>query len=105
MSVYLVVQGKLKAGAEKIYENYLRGVAPLMAEYAVEIVAVGAGLNNEFTTEAFPINAVMKLADEESLEKFLGDERYLKIKSEFRDAAYEDLHLSVFRGREPRKID
>jgi len=77
MSVYLVVQGKLKAGAKEIYENYLRGVAPLMTEYAVEIVAVGAGFKSEFTTEDFPINAVMKLADEETLEKFLGDERYL----------------------------
>ena len=102
MSVYLIIQGKLKTGAEKIYDDYLRGVAPLMKEFGAEIVAVGAGELSEYATKSFPINAVMRFENQATLENFLGDERYLKIKRNYRDAAYDELHLSVFTGRAPR---
>ena len=45
--IYLVIQGKLKDGAETIYERYPAAVAPLMREFQVEIVAVGAGVESE----------------------------------------------------------
>lgn len=105
MSVYLVIQGRLKENGTEIYEQYLQHVAPLMQEYQVEIIAVGSGIASAFSTENFPINALLGFKDEETLEKFLGDARYLDIKQKFRDPAYAELHLSVFRGCEPRKFN
>ena len=102
--IYIVIQGEIKAGAEDIYTEYLRGVAPLMEEYGVEIVAVGAGLESDLGTRFYPHNAVMKVADRETLEKFLSDERYLEIKQKYRDVAYEYLHLSFFKNRPPRRF-
>jgi uncharacterized protein (DUF1330 family) len=103
--VFLLVQGKLKDGAEELYEQYVRGVLPLLKEFGVESVAVGAGFESEFTNTSFPINILMKLPSEDALNNFLGDARYLEIKEKYRDKAYEELNLSVFRGREPRKKD
>jgi hypothetical protein len=85
--------------------NNLRGTAPLLQEYNVEIVAVGAGLASEHTNASFPVNAVMRLPDEETLNKFLGDPRYLELKEKYRNPAYQTVNLSVFKGREPRKFD
>lgn len=102
--VFVVVQGNLKKGAEETYAGYARGVLPLLKEFGIETVAVGAGFESEHTNTSFPINIIMKLPDEETLGKFLGDPRYLQLKK-LRDAAYENLNLSVFRGREPRKFD
>ncbi|MBS1797722.1 MAG: DUF1330 domain-containing protein [Acidobacteria bacterium] len=103
--IYLVIQGKIKNGAEEIYTAYLKGVAPLMEEYGVSVELVGAGLDCEFTNRTHPQNAVLKFGDRETLERFLGDERYLLIKQNFRDRAYEYLDLSVFEGRPPRRFD
>ncbi len=103
--IYLVVQGKIKEGAEDIYTEYLKGVAPLMKEYSVEVELVGGGIESEYQTDFHEHNAIMKVADKETLEKFLGDERYLEIKKKYRDEAYEYLHLSFFEGRPPRKMD
>ena len=102
--VFIVVQGNLKKDAEEIYAEYARGVLPLLKEFGIETVAVGSGFESEYTNISFPINIVMKLADEETLGKFLGDSRYLELKK-LRDAAYENLNLSVFRGRAPRSFD
>ena len=76
-----------------------------MKELGIETVAVGGGFESEFTNQAFPVNIVMKLPNEAVLEKFLGDPRYLEAKVKYRDAAYQDLRMSVFRGREPMKFD
>jgi uncharacterized protein (DUF1330 family) len=103
--VYLLVQGKLKDGAEELYEQYVRGVLPLLKEFGVESVAIGAGFENEFTNTNFPINILMKLPSEEVLNNFLGDARYLEIKRKYRDKAYEKLNMSVFHGRAPRTLD
>ncbi len=103
--MFLLVQGKLKDGAEEIYEQYVRGVLPLLKEFGVESVAVGAGFESEFTNTSFPINILMKLPSEEVLKNFLGDVRYLEIKEKYRDKAYEELNLSVFHGRDSRKND
>lgn len=105
MSVYLVIQGKFKPGAETLYEEYLRGTAPLLKEYNAEVVAVGAGLVSQHTTETFPINAVLRLPDENTVNQFLSDPRYLELKENYRDPAYAELHLSIFKGREPRSFD
>jgi uncharacterized protein (DUF1330 family) len=103
--IYLVIQGKIKDGADDIYTEYLKGVAPLMQEYGVEVELVGAGFESEFTNKVFPQNAILKIKDRETLEKFLGDERYLQIKKKYRDTAYEYLNLSVFESRKPRQFD
>lgn len=103
--IYLVIQGKIKAGAEEIYTNYLQGVAPLMKEYGVEVELVGTGFESGFTNQIHQHNAVLKVKDRETLEKFLGDERYLQIKKKYRDEAYEYLNLSVFESRPPRRFD
>jgi uncharacterized protein (DUF1330 family) len=103
--IRLVAQVKLKPGAEAIYDEYLRSVAPLMREFGAEIVAVGAGVESSHANRNYPINAVMRLPNKAPLERFLGDARYQEIKQKFRDPAYEELNLSVFRGREPKKFD
>jgi uncharacterized protein (DUF1330 family) len=100
--IYLVIQGNLKQGAEAIYGEYLKNVAPLMKEYGIEVELVGEGLNSKFATTVFTQNAVLKCQDLETLESFLGDERYLQIKKKYRDKAYQTLNLSVFSGRLPR---
>lgn len=103
--VTLIVQGKIKDGAAEIYGEYLKTVAPLMKEFGIEVERVGAGLDSDFATASHPHNAVMKAPDLETLEKFLGDKRYLQIKEKYRDKAYEYLHLSFFQSRPPRIID
>jgi uncharacterized protein (DUF1330 family) len=102
--VFLVVHGKLKEGKEDVYTNYAKAVMPLLREFNIETIAIGAGIESQFTNETFPINIVMKLPNESSLEFFLSDLRYLEAKK-YRDEAYEELHLSAFVGREPRKFD
>ncbi|MBX7170440.1 MAG: DUF1330 domain-containing protein [Pyrinomonadaceae bacterium] len=103
--IYLVIQGKIKAGAEEIYTKYLQDVAPLMKEYGVEVELVGTGFECGFTNQIHQNNAVLRVKDRETLEKFLGDERYLEIKKKYRDKAYEYLNLSVFENRPPRRFD
>ncbi len=97
----LFVQGKLKEGAEPIYQRYLAGTQPLMAEYGVEVEWVGSGVESEHTTESWPVNAVLRFPSRESAEQFLSDPRYLEIKAAYRDKAYETLHLSLVAARPP----
>ena len=98
----LFIQGQLKPGAESAYQQYLAGTGPLMAEYGVEVTAVGAAIESELTTDAWPINAVLSFRDRETAERFLADPRYLEIKERYRDRAYETLHLTLVESRAPR---
>ena len=100
--VLLFIQGKLKPGGEETYSKYLAGTGPLMAEYGVEVTAVGSGLASEHTTDDWPINAVLRFPDRDAAEAFLADPRYLDLKERFRDAAYETLHLTLVESRAPR---
>lgn len=103
--IYLVIQGKIKKDAEDIYTLYLKSVAPLMKEYGIEVVLVGTGLECEFTNQIHQNNAVLKIKNREILNKFLGDERYLEIKTKYRDKVYQYLNLSIFESRAPRRFD
>ena len=103
--IYIVIQGKLKPGAEAIYEKYLNSVAPLMKEYGSEVVLVGAGIESEFASDTHEHNAVLSMPSEEAVQNFLGDPRYLEIKKKYRDESYEYLNLTIVRGRPPRKVD
>ena len=103
--IFLIVQGTLHENSEELYAKYARVVLPLMKECGVETLAIGDGFESEFTNNSFPVNIVMKLPNEEALAKFLGDERYLEAKEKFRDKAYKDLRMSIFRGRAPRSFD
>jgi uncharacterized protein (DUF1330 family) len=98
----LFIQGRLKPGAEPIYQQYVEGTGPLMAEYGVEVSAVGGGVASEHTTEAWPVNAILRFPSREAAEAFLGDPRYLEIKEKYRDKAYETLHLSLVETRAPK---
>lgn len=100
--VLLFIQGNLKEGAESVYQQYLKGTWPLIAEYEVEVAAVGTGLDSEHTTDGWPINAILKFRDHETAEAFLSDPRYIEIKEKYRDKAYETLHLSLVQTRPPR---
>lgn len=100
--VLLFIQGRLKPGAEAVYQKYVEGTGPLMAEYGVEVSAVGAGVASEHTTEAWPVNAILRFPDRATAEAFLADPRYLEIKETYRDQAYETLHLSLVQTRPPR---
>ncbi|MEX1312126.1 MAG: nuclear transport factor 2 family protein [Candidatus Sulfomarinibacteraceae bacterium] len=100
--ILLVIQGKLKEGGEATYAEYLKGTGPLMAEYGVTVDAVGAGVAGDHTTDAWPVNAVLRFPDLDTAEAFLADPRYIEIKEKYRDAAYEELHLSFVQTRPPR---
>ncbi len=100
--VLLFIQGRLKPGAEPVYEQYIEGTGPLMAEYGVEVAAVGSGFASEHTTEDWPVNAILRFPDQETAEAFLADPRYIEIKEKHRDQAYEELHLSFVHTRTPK---
>ena len=100
--VLLFIQGRLKPGGGEIYQRYLAGTGPLMAEYGVEVTAVGSGVESDLTTDAWPVNAILRFRDLETAEKFLADPRYLEIKEQYRDKAYETLHLTLVESRPPR---
>jgi ketosteroid isomerase-like protein/uncharacterized protein (DUF1330 family) len=100
--VLLLIQGRLKPGGESAYGQYIKGTGPLMAEYGVTVDAVGVGFAGENTTEFWPVNAILRFPDEETAEAFLADPRYVEIKEKYRDAAYEELHLSFFTTRTPK---
>ena len=100
--VLLVIQGRLRPGAEEIYQHYLAGTAPLMAEFGVEVAAVGHGIESRHTSDAWPVNGILRFRDQATAEAFLSDPRYLEIKETYRDEAYEELHLSFVQTRPPR---
>jgi uncharacterized protein (DUF1330 family)/ketosteroid isomerase-like protein len=100
--VLLLIQGRLKPGAEEVYQKYIEGTGPLMAEYGVTVDAVGGGVPSEHTTDAWPINGILRFEDVATAEAFLADPRYLEIKEEYRDQAYETLHLSLVQTRPPK---
>jgi len=95
----LTIQGRLREGASSIYLQYLEGTRPLMAEYGARVVAVGAGMEAETTTAAWPVNGLLEFPTVEAAKAFLADERYLQLKKDYRDPAYEELHLALFAGR------
>jgi uncharacterized protein (DUF1330 family) len=100
--VLIFIQGKLRPDGAALYEKYLEGTRPLMAEYGIGVLAVGSGLASEHSTEEWPINAVLTCPDLEAAEGFLSDPRYLEIKNDYRDRAYETLRLSLVASRPSR---
>jgi uncharacterized protein (DUF1330 family)/ketosteroid isomerase-like protein len=99
--VVLVIQGELKPGGEAEYQRYLAGTGPLMAEYGAEVVMVGRGVASDHTSDAWPVNAMLRFPDRAAAEAFLADPRYLEIKGAHRDQAYETLHLTLVETRTP----
>ena len=97
----LFIQGQLKPGAESVYQQYLAGTQPLMAEYNVQVEWVGSGVASEHTSDSWPVNAILRFPSVDAAERFLADPRYLEIKTAYRDAAYETLHLSLVATRPP----
>ena len=100
--VLLLIQGTLKPGGEATYGEYIKGTGPLMAEYGVTVDAVGSGFASDTTTDAWPVNAILRFRDRATAEAFLADPRYLEIKEKYRDEAYEELHLSFVQTRAPK---
>jgi len=94
--VYLIIQGRLREGREEAYAKYLERVYVLMEKYGVEMLAVGEGFDSENTHYFQPNNAILKINDRDTLEAYLGDPEYLRIKEKYRDDAYEELKFSVF---------
>lgn len=100
--VLLIIQGRLRPDAEPAYQQYLDGTGPLMAEYGVRVEMVGRGVAGAQTTETWPINAILRFPDRATADAFLSDPRYVEIKEQFRDQAYETLHLSLVEPRPPQ---
>ena len=100
--VLLLIQGTLKPGGEATYGEYIKGTGPLMAEYGVTVDAVGSGFASDTTTDAWPVNAILRFRDRATAEAFLADPRSLEIKEKYRDEAYEELHLSYVQTRAPK---
>ena len=95
---FVVIQGKLKANteAQSLYQYYLRGTVPLMQKYQVGILAVGGGISSQYTTDLFPVNALLYFPSLEHVHSFFTDSDYIHIKQTYRDPAYEYLYLSAF---------
>jgi uncharacterized protein (DUF1330 family) len=100
--VVLLIQGRLAPGGEAVYQKYLDGTGPLMAEYGATVEMVGHGVSSEHTTDAWPVNAMLRFPSRAAAEAFLADPRYLEIKRAYRDQAYETLHLTLVETRAPR---
>ena len=100
--VLLFVHGRLAEGGETAYQQYLRGTQPLIARWGAEVTAVGAAISSEHTDGSWPINAVLRFPDRASAEGFLSDPDYLHIRQQYRDRAYEELHLTLVQDRPPR---
>lgn len=100
--VWLIIQGRLVPGKEETYERYLDGTQPLLEEYGVEVVGVGEGQEAPFTTETWPRTAILSFPSREAADAFFQDPRYRELKETYRDAAYEEVRLSLFEPRPPR---
>ncbi len=95
--VIMIVKGKHNAGSEKIYEKYIEGTKLLLRKYPLELVAFGSGCEREYTTETWPINIIFKFRDEQTADGFFRDPDYVFIKENYRDKAYEEMHMSLFK--------
>jgi uncharacterized protein (DUF1330 family) len=100
----LIIQGRLRPGAEDVYQRYLESIRPLLKKYGAQIVAVGPGLPSVHATDCWPQNDILRFPSEDALRRFFVDPLYLQIKTLYRDPAYEELGLSVFRSRPPREV-
>jgi uncharacterized protein (DUF1330 family) len=100
--VWLIIQGRLILGEEDTYERYLDGTQPLLEEYDVEIVGVGEGQEASYTTGTWPRTAILSFPSREAADAFFQDPRYQELKETYRDAAYEELRVSLFAPRPPR---
>lgn len=100
--VWLIIQGRIAPGEEDTYERYLEGTRPLMEEYDVEVVSVGEGKEAPYATETWPNTAILSFPSREAADAFFRDPRYQELKETYRDAAYEELHLSLFAPRPTR---
>ena len=97
-SSLVIIQGNLKqtSEAQQAYQNYLKGTVPLMQKYQVSIFAVGGGVQSKLCTDVFSVNAILHFPSSKAVHAFFEDEDYQKIKSQYRDPAYDSLELSLF---------
>jgi uncharacterized protein (DUF1330 family) len=93
--LWLVIQGQIAPGEEGTYEEYLEGTRPLMEDYDVDVIAVGAGVAEEFTSDEWGNNAILQFPDRDAAVSFFSDPRYRELEP-LREKAYEDLRLSAF---------
>lgn len=100
----LIIQGRLRAGAEDLYQRYLEGSRPLVKKYGAQIIAVGTGLPSLHATDCWPQNGILRFPSEDALRRFFDDPLYQQIKKLYRDPAYEELDLSCFVSRAPREV-
>ena len=102
--ILLSIQGHLNPGAEALYQSYLAGTVPIMADFNVEIAAVGSHLTWPETPPSFvsdwQINAMLKFPSVQAVQGFFLDSRYQKIKSQFRDPAYGHLEMSLWESKD-----
>ena len=101
--VLLVIQGRLHANKEDVYEKYIAGTRPLMEKYGVEIAGVGGGIDSGHTTATWPVNAILRFPSARAAEGFFSDPDYEAIKG-YRDEAYAEMQLSLFHTREARTV-
>lgn len=103
-SVLMLIQGRIKPYASAAYQAYNDATSRLMHKYRGEVVTMGGGIESSFTTADWPVTALIRFPNLRSAEGYLSDPVYRKIDSTYRDAAYDDLQISLVAPRpdEPR---
>ena len=100
--LWLVIQGQIASGEHSTYEEYLEGTRPLLEDYDVEVIAVGSGVAEEFTSDKWGNNAILRFPDRDAAVSFFADSRYQALKP-LREKAYENLRLSAFEAPPTRQ--
>ncbi len=94
-TVLLLIQGRMRPYAAAAYQAYVEGTSRLIAKYRGEVVTSGGGIDSEFTTDDYPVNAVIRFPSLAEAEGYLSDPLYQKVDTTYRDAAYDQLHTSL----------
>ena len=94
----LLIFGRLKPHGDELYAQYLRGTIPVMQRYGVEVLAVGSGVATPdlaIDQERWPVNAILGFKDYDAYLAFFEDDDYQRIKTLYRDQAYDVLNLCL----------
>jgi uncharacterized protein (DUF1330 family) len=98
-SVLMLIQGRIKPYASAAYQAYNDATSRLMHKYRGEVVTMGGGIESSLTTADWPVTALIRFPNLRSAEGYLSDPVYRKIDSTYRDAAYDDLQISLMAPR------
>ena len=95
LSVLLLIQGRMRPYAAAAYQAYVEGTGRLIPKYSGEVLTSGGGIDSEYTTDDWPINAVIRFPTLAAAEGYLSDPLYRKVDAKYREAAYDRLQTCL----------